>query len=231
MKKISDYLDNKLSPDAAEEFTKRIVNAQVDQSKKADWQQKLASQYHITRTPKKNNLRITLFQWRNVAAIFLVVAMAVVFYFNQPLSAESQAMAYLMEQKSESKGDVNRGNEEAAAPKLYGQAYRAYEAADYEGARTTFLALVAENPTASSAHYYLGLSQLYLKDYSQAISTLQKVKSLPTTDQALQEQANWFLGLAYTLSGQNELARQTLKEIIAAEDWRAEEAAEILSKL
>ncbi|MFK8101739.1 MAG: tol-pal system YbgF family protein [Saprospiraceae bacterium] len=231
MKKISDYLDNKLSPDAAEELTKRIVNAQIDQSKKANWQQKLANQHNITRTPKKNNLRIALFQWRNVAAIFLVVAMSIVFYFSQPVRAESQAMAYLMEQKYESKNNVTRGDEQAATSELYNKAYLAYKNSDYESASTSFLALLQKDPNYSNAHYYLGLSQLYLDDYSQAIASLQKVKVLSTTDQAVQDEANWFLGLAYTLSGQKELARQTFKEIVATKAWNADEAAKILSNL
>lgn len=231
MKNFSDYLDNKLPEDASEDLTRRLVNAQIDQSKKIAWQQKLATQYQVSRsqTPKKNKAVLHLFQWRNIAAVFLIVAFGTVFYLSSNSSPESQAMVYLVEQKYEDKIGNSRGN--ATTLPAFQQALTAYHAGQYKTARRDFSALAQQNPTQVNTNFYLGLSHLYLKEYPAAITAFQQVQQLADEGQAFKDEANWFLGLAYTLSGQEELARQVFEKIVADEDaWNHELATQMLAE-
>ena len=232
MEKLSDYLKGKLSESASEELTRKLIHAKLDQSQKRKWQKNLKEQYQVSRTrPSKKNKQILVYHhWRSIAAVFFVITLAFLFYLSQLPSLEEQAMAYLVEQKHQTKSDIKRGNTTTNSP-LKLQAYKAYKENQYEKAQQAFEKLILQNPTEISAHFYLGLSHLYSKNYTAAISQLKTVQSVQKNNDSFQQEADWFLALAYILKGSDKLAQNELEKIVNTKGWNFEKAVVFLEAI
>ena len=236
MENISDYLNDKLSEQDSEALTQKLVRAKLDQDKRQKWKNTLEEQYQVKRTssPKKNKRRISFLRWRNIAAIFLIVSMAVVFYLLQQTPVETQAsvatmaMNELIDDKYFDKTKDNRGLN-LNAEILEEEARKAYNENRYEDARIGFEQVIAKSPDHSSSHLFLALSLLHLKDYPRAINELQSLRS--QSPHLLQDETDWFIALAFILNKQPELAKKELKNIVKTKSWKTAKAAKFLQKM
>ena len=72
-------------------------------------------------------------------------------------------------------------------------------------------------------HLSLGCSYLYLENYEQAATWLEK--GLESGEIRIQTEARWYLALAYLKQGQNLLAEKYLKEILSSEAGKTRKQA------
>lgn len=105
----------------------------------------------------------------------------------------------------------------------------AYQSGDYAQA-SALLDHLLQKPQDNPALllYYAGLSHLYQQppQPQQAIQYLSQVNEGPFT-----QQARWYLALAYLLDEQTSEAQSLLENIVAAQTFHHEEAAELLTRI
>lgn len=104
---------------------------------------------------------------------------------------------------------------------------QAYEAGDYTLAYKELQQAWNQQPDAP-IQFYLGVSQLLAGQAEQAIASLQDEDLL--NDDAIGEDAGWYLGLSYLEAGKIEEARQILHELKDSQGYQ-EQAQAILNKL
>ncbi|MEX2591744.1 MAG: tetratricopeptide repeat protein [Anditalea sp.] len=171
--------------------------------------------------PKKYSRKIGPTILGIAATVLLLIAAVFVFrHFNAPTSVDSLVADYLDEPY---KGPpFYRGPEETIAPWVIN-----YEKGDYQEAKTALEKIVASGGTNPEASFYLGLCYLYQEnpDPQNAVSQFNKVLD---SDNRYREQALWYLGLAYTLADQHELAAETLRNITG---FKQKEANALLEKM
>jgi tetratricopeptide (TPR) repeat protein len=77
-----------------------------------------------------------------------------------------------------------------------------YRDKEYESAIDQFKILLIENPDDYRAQLMLAISEMALKDFSNAEPILQKLVNDP--NHLFQDQSRWYLGLLYLVDGDNE---------------------------
>jgi thioredoxin-like negative regulator of GroEL len=105
----------------------------------------------------------------------------------------------------------------------------AYRRGDYQQAGALLDNLRQESQdNAPMLKYYAGLSHLYQlpPQPTPAIKYLSQVN-----EGTFAQQAQWYLALAYLLNGQTEEAGALLENIVAAQAYHHEEAAELLTHI
>lgn len=110
-------------------------------------------------------------------------------------------------------------------------ASRAYREGRFETMVMILEDMRTENTLTAEQHFYLGLSYLYVQpcDAQAALSHFEKSEriGIPT----LKAQLKWFKSLAFLELDEKEKAKILLEEIVQANSWKKDKAAELLERL
>jgi tetratricopeptide (TPR) repeat protein len=91
------------------------------------------------------------------------------------------------------------------------QALAPYEVDNYAEAAHRLDRLRKKHPRLAEAPFYLGVSQLFLNQNEDATKSLKDAVNL--ADQPLADEATWYLALALSRTGRNELASSLLEQL------------------
>ncbi len=202
------------------------LNADHNVRQKQEWKAMLAEQRAAApQALPRSGRRIWLNVARLAAAVAVLIAAFFLFYPAQP-SPQQLAANYL--KTPHLAPEVTRNQN--VDPASWNDIRTAYLDEDYrELIRLLRDDIQAGNGTPQHT-FYLGLGYLYQPepDYEQAITAL---RSLIDRSASFQEEAQWFLALAYLRNDQPEQAESLLRTIVDRQQWRSEEAAKLLGAM
>lgn len=91
---------------------------------------------------------------------------------------------------------------------------------DFAEAARRLQALVRRQPRDATAHLSLGVTELFLQQDHEAVTTLQAAERLADPDEDLEREATWYLALAYHRTGQFEQAKDRLEVLCRGQGRR-----------
>jgi tetratricopeptide (TPR) repeat protein len=110
----------------------------------------------------------------------------------------------------------------------FSTAIESYKEGNYQKAAIMFASALQNDPSAVAPGFYLGLSQLALKNYYQAINLLSKV----TNDAGeYGKEARWYMGLAYLKTANKEKASECFEYLARSDGFYRERSETILRRL
>lgn len=235
---IQDYLDNLLSDSERQIFENALakdpeLNAEVKRQKMIFG----ILQHHIDTAPQAEQLAETLQQKRKqfisaqpnainsklvtlktwgiglavAASITLVVLLSGIFNTTNLTKLPTMPNYSMRGERS---------------TQLYTKARQAFNAQNYTQATAILQTLQKSKPETALYTYYLGLSYLGQKYYTQAISPLTTIANGPSL---YHEDASYFLGVTYYKLNRDKEAKHYL-EMVSSESSYAEKAQDILKK-
>lgn len=109
----------------------------------------------------------------------------------------------------EMRSEIVRGQED---PKLltYEEAVKAFNAKEYAQSSSVLQSLTDENPNVVQYAYYLGLSKLGEGKYRESVGVLKEVAN---GESIFQQDANYYVAVAYHELGQDDEAKERLAKI------------------
>jgi hypothetical protein len=110
----------------------------------------------------------------------------------------------------------------------YSSAIASYKNGDYEKASAGFASVLEKDPSAISAKFLLGLSQIASKNYNKAINLLESVAN---DGGEYGKEARWYLGLTYVKTGNKQKAAECFKYLARSEGFYRERSEMILRRL
>jgi TolA-binding protein len=110
----------------------------------------------------------------------------------------------------------------------YAEAINMYKQGKYDLAAPLFNALVQKDTSNITASFYLGITQLELRNYEQAITQLSKSISKP---QEFTKEAQWYLGLSYLKTGEKTKAIPYFEILSESEGFYQDQAKKLLRRL
>lgn len=110
----------------------------------------------------------------------------------------------------------------------YASAIASYKTGDYLIAASLFSESVLKDKASVSPRFFLGLTQLALKDYDRAISLLTGVVN---ESGEYSKEAQWYLGLAYIKTGDKPKATQCFEYLAKSDGFYRERSEKILRRL
>jgi hypothetical protein len=159
---------------------------------------------------------------RIAAAVALVLAMGIAYFYLQAPNAAQLAEDYL-EPYPDRITTMGQNDANALAT-----AIQAYNQAQYDEAIAAFQQIPPGHPQQPLIDLYIGVSALETGRTPLARSALQ-----PLAEQAgdYQAAARWYLALAYLKEGDTAAARPLLNLLITADGYKAESARRLLDRL
>jgi tetratricopeptide (TPR) repeat protein len=100
---------------------------------------------------------------------------------------------------------------EASTEQMMTDARQYYDAGRYQDAIVLFEKLLAENPDDMETNLYSGISYMEVKKYNDAGRSFNKI--IAQNDNLFIEQAEWYLGFCYLMTGKTEEARNHFDKI------------------
>lgn len=113
-------------------------------------------------------------------------------------------------------------------PDLYSSAIADYKAGDYQKAAAGFGSALQKGSNGTSSEFFMGLSQLALENYVQAINLLSIVSN--STGEYSKE-AKWYLGLAYLKTDNKQKAAECFELLSGSDGFYRERSEKILRRL
>ena len=110
----------------------------------------------------------------------------------------------------------------------YSSAITSYKNGNYKGAVAGFESVLEQDPSSESARFLLGMSQLSLQNYSQAIELLSTVAN---GSGEYGKEARWYLGLSYLKTGNKAQAIDCFEYLIKANGFYRARSENILRHL
>ncbi|MCF8378090.1 MAG: tetratricopeptide repeat protein [Bacteroidales bacterium] len=104
-----------------------------------------------------------------------------------------------------------------------------YENHQYKEAIGLFEQILETNPQMIASHFYSGVAYMEIEEYNNAGISFNKV--LSHNDNLYMEQAEWYLGMVFLATNQEEKARNQFQKIKNENGHYSKEAAKILRKL
>lgn len=160
-------------------------------------------------------------QWIGWAAAVVLICLGIGGYFlaQESSSYQSTVISYLSDSYPAPSFLSNENTESWMD---------AYQTGDYQQAAALLENIIPQQQDNTSLLYYAGLSHLYQHppQPEPAISYLSQIN-----EGALVPQAHWFLALAYLLHEQTEKAESILNQIVEAQTYHHEAAAELLAQI
>jgi tetratricopeptide (TPR) repeat protein len=115
-----------------------------------------------------------------------------------------------------------------SATDKYSSAIENYKTGNYQKAAVIFSSAFRDDPSVNSTKFYLGLSQLALKNYDQSIDLLTKV----TNDSGeFGKEARWYLGLSYLKTANKQKAVECFEYLARYDGFYRDRSAGILRHL
>lgn len=109
-----------------------------------------------------------------------------------------------------------------------GEALVPYQADDYAEAVRRLVALTSRHPDPE-AHFYLGVSRLFLKDHARAIEALQRSRAAASPE--LSADVSWYLAMAYLSAERPHEAAAEFRDLCAAGGPRRAAACDLYGGL
>jgi hypothetical protein len=119
---------------------------------------------------------------------------------------------------------VWRGSGDADKPDTFTKVLEAYRKNDFAEAQRLLRDLVRRQPKSATAQLYLGVTELFLRNDQEAVTTLQSAERLANDDATLGREATWYLALAYYRTGQLEQAKDRLEVLCRGQGRRVAQA-------
>ena len=127
------------------------------------------------------------------------------------------------------RGDKDADPERAA--RELASALEPYQRDEFDAAARRLTEVARQHPTSAAAHFYLGISDLFLRREADAIAALETAKRLAGADPVLADDTTWYLALAYQKAGQREPAVRELRLLCEAKSVHAARACTGLQEL
>lgn len=229
MKNIEKYKGNRsLTEQELEEITQHLIQKKFDEDKKSRWAKKLVQEHKVVRNSKKRFLNIPFRAVAIAASVLLLIGLIPVLGLFQNSTTDLLA-EYTIENPYPNK--LIRKSATESVPEIRLEATEAYNQKNYEVAIENYR-LLQSNQTANLEDLlYLGLSQLYEKETSMAIATLEEAQNRSKIEQRFEQELDWFLALSYLQNKENEKAKKVLQKIINQKQWRMTDAQKILKTM
>lgn len=161
----------------------------------------------------------------SVAASVVLIATISFFALNQNTQPSLQDIYSENFSHYENLNGQVRGATESSS--LQSQATRAYDMGNYSLAAASYAELVKTDKSANN-YFYMGLSNLEAKNYSEAVSNL---NATINNFDAFDKQAKWYLSLAHFANENEEAAIATLISLTAENSAYKERAESVLSEM
>ena len=231
IKKYNQYIKGSLSEGELDSFTKEVIKDHFEKEELKDkWNQILQEEYQMGK-PKKifslgNSKRLMKIGLSSAASILLLM---LCWFAYQPTSLSTYEKLLSQELNKPyietiiRKGSVEELKLEAAA---------SYNNRDYSKAEEYFEEL-SQIDEAVDWDFYIGLCQLYQKQSDLAIKSFTSILDHPNKKYNIE--ANWYLGLAYTMNKDFDSAKKYLEFVANRSDdetaWKVKEARALLNAL
>jgi TolA-binding protein len=110
----------------------------------------------------------------------------------------------------------------------YSNSIEKYKSGDYQTAALGFTGLLEKDPSSVSAQFFLGITQLALKNYDQASNLLSEVVN---NSGEFGKEARWYLGLTYIEKGDKQKAAECFEYLARSQGFYSERSEKILRRL
>ncbi len=110
----------------------------------------------------------------------------------------------------------------------YSDAIANYKSGNYQTAAIGFEGVLKNDPSSVSAQFFLGLSNLELKNYDGAINLLSEVVN---NSGEFGKESKWYLGLAYVQKGDTKKAAECFEYLAKSKGFYSERSEKILRRL
>ncbi len=110
----------------------------------------------------------------------------------------------------------------------YSAAIVSYKTGDYQKAAVVFAEELKKDPLAVSSRFFLGLSELAMKNYGESINLLSEVVN---DSGEYSKEARWYLGLSYLKTGNEQKAAGCFEYLSKSNGFYKESSEKILSGL
>ena len=110
----------------------------------------------------------------------------------------------------------------------YSLSIDSYKSGDYQTAAMGFTDELAKDPSSVSAQYFLGITQLALKNYDKAENLLSEVVN---NSGEFGKEARWYLGLTYIEKGNTKKAAECFEYLASSKGYYSERSEKILRRL
>jgi len=111
---------------------------------------------------------------------------------------------------------------------IYSAAIESYRTGNYQKAAIMFAGELQKNPSAGSTQFYLGLSQLALNNFDQAIYLLAEVAK---GSGEFGKEATWYMGLSYLKIANNKKAAECFEILVKTAGFYHDRSEKILRRL
>jgi len=215
-----------LNDDKMDSFAKATVKYNVEKQLRSKYDKILAEKKE--KASRKGKV-IKMSSFLKVAVVVIAV-LGSVFLIQETLydsSSQSIAQNFLDQTVIHGNPDITRKGV-STATQLQREANDAYTHQDFALAIAKYEEHKTHNEISSLDQFYLGISHLKTKNYSEAIEQFEKLK---VTENIRIEEVDWLLGLALVLSDQEKKAISILEEIVAEKKYKAKEASKLLDKM
>lgn len=232
MNLFDKYRANNINEDELSTMTQQLIKQKFDLELRQKMARRLEEEYGITRDGAANRriARMKILRWSlSVAAALLIGVVAWQVFDNTKPTYQSLTREYLAAHYPNN--ELRKGATEIS--ELRGAAVAAYNQGDFE-ASARIREEIAMMPQANTEDFFfLGISYLYQDPPKgeQAIEPLQKAVADPTGTGLIQEEAEWYLTLAYVEAGRFAAAREMLEKKIRNGGWNASKARDLLNSL
>ncbi len=258
--KLADYVDGKVSVDQKEAIEQHVEACEICQNilegihhhythvspSRTDIENYLdgflvkqqalieAKQQEVGGTRERANVRSLnagrTNVWLKVAAILLLgVGVLGIYRIMAPTSSPYQLAEQHLEE-SYPMPTIRGGQVLEGENERWQAVVDAYQKKDYTMATTLIEKAILVDGEAGKRYFYLGLSYLQ-QDPPQAQKAIAPLQKVLASKNRYQEQAAWYLALAYLGSDQLEKGKTQLQQIVDKETWKAKEAAALLGDL
>ncbi len=119
-------------------------------------------------------------------------------------------------------------NSDADQPDSYASAIEMYNAGDYQGAANGFSDAIQRDNSSIASRFFMGITQLALGNYDQAISLLSDVT---VRSGSYGKETQWYLGLAYLKTGEKEKALACFEPLAQTPGFYRARAEKIVRRL
>jgi tetratricopeptide (TPR) repeat protein len=192
------------------EFRAKCIEAQNDVNLS---ERKLVKIVHLTRK-----------YWYAAAAVVLVALIIGSTFLINPGNYSTDKLFKMYYKSGETIGISRSGNVDIA------EALRYFSKSDYQTASGLFDKILVNDPNNFAVRYYSGISNIELKNYSQAILMFESI--IKDGNNLYAENADWYLGLSYLAAGQVAQAESVFTRIVSTPShYYNNEAKSILEKI
>ncbi len=232
MNLFDKYRTNTTNEDELGTMTQKLVKQKFDHELRQKMGNRLQEEYGITRDGAPGGLivRMKVLRWSlSVAAALLIGIVAWQVVGDHSPTHQSLTKEYLAAHYPNN--ELRKGATDISEKR--GAAIAAYNKGDFETS-ARLREEIATLPEANTEDFFfLGISYLYQNPPKgeQAIEPLQKAVADPTGKGLIQEEAEWYLTLAYVEAGRFAAAREMLNEKIRNGGWNASKARDLLNSL